>query len=117
MASRKELLDSIEPNMRLDRAFFLKVYGYELTWTGFAEIAITKLKNAGCSRAGQYYTSITAAWQQDHDQELKKVATWYRGYCEEEYEERKRKAVKECKEKEMELLEKKRALLMKKKVH
>lgn len=40
MASREGLLQSIQPDMKLDRAFFLKVYGYEITWPGFEETAI-----------------------------------------------------------------------------
>lgn len=51
MASKDELLSTIIPNMRLTRVFFLKVYGYELTWPGFAEIALTKLEEQGCSKA------------------------------------------------------------------
>lgn len=43
MASRKELLATITPDMRLTRAFFLKVYGYELTWPGFAENVLTRM--------------------------------------------------------------------------
>lgn len=39
MASREELLQSIGPDMRLDKWFFLRIYGYELTWPGFAEAA------------------------------------------------------------------------------
>ncbi len=32
MMSREILLDSIQPKMRLTKAFFLQIYGYELTW-------------------------------------------------------------------------------------
>lgn len=49
MASREELLQSIQPGMKLDKAFFLKIYGYELTWPGFAETAIKALEAAGLS--------------------------------------------------------------------
>ena len=66
MASRKELLAAITPSMKLTRAFFLKVYGYELTWPGFAEIALTKLEEQGCSKARTYYADIVAAYEQEH---------------------------------------------------
>ncbi|MEJ8760608.1 hypothetical protein [Enterocloster sp. HCN-30185] len=39
MASREELLQSIRPDMRLDKCFFLRIYGYELTGPGFSEVA------------------------------------------------------------------------------
>ena len=44
MASREELLQSIGPDMRLDKWFFLRIYGYELTWPGFAEVVYTNQK-------------------------------------------------------------------------
>ena len=47
MASRRELLDSISCDMRLDKSFFMKIYGYELTWPGFAEDALTRLEFLG----------------------------------------------------------------------
>lgn len=50
MASREDLLQSIQPGMKLTRAFFLKVYGYEITWPGFKEQAITALEAIGCSK-------------------------------------------------------------------
>lgn len=78
MASKDELLSTITPDMRLTRAFFLKVYGYELTWPGFAEIALTKLKEQGCSKARTYYADIVAAYEQEHENDMKRVAEWYR---------------------------------------
>ena len=36
MASREELLQSIQPGMRLDKDFFMRIYGYELTYPGFS---------------------------------------------------------------------------------
>ena len=58
MASREELLQSIRPGMKLNRAFFLKVYGYEITWPGFQDTAIKALEDAGCSKAREYYDSV-----------------------------------------------------------
>ena len=78
MASRKELLAAITSSMKLTRAFFLKVYGYELTWPGFAEIALTKLEEQGCSKARTYYADIVAAYEQEHENDMKRVAEWYR---------------------------------------
>lgn len=78
MASRQELLESIRPDMKLSKGFFLKVYGYELTWPGFAEIAIVRLEASGCSKAREYYKRIVSEYEQEHEKEMKKVAEWYR---------------------------------------
>lgn len=77
MASRQELLSSISPQMRLDKSFFMKVYGYELTWSGFAEEALARLEILGCSRARGYYTCIVVEYEYKHEKELKQVAEWY----------------------------------------
>ena len=50
MASRRELLDSLKPGMHLNKNFFLKVYGYEITRPGFAEDVIKRLEILGCSK-------------------------------------------------------------------
>ena len=44
MASREELLQSIRPDMKLSKAFFMRIYGYEITWPGFAEVALQRLE-------------------------------------------------------------------------
>ena len=54
MASRGELLQSICPDMVLNKAFFLKVYGYEISFPGFADEAIKAINDAGCRRAREY---------------------------------------------------------------
>ena len=45
MAGSRELLDSLKPGMHLDKNFFLKVYGHEITRPGFAENVIKRLIN------------------------------------------------------------------------
>jgi hypothetical protein len=81
MASREELLRSIQPGMKLDKAFFLKVYGYELTWPGFAETAIKALEDAGCSNARNYYISAVSGYQWNYRQQIKSVGEWYLKEC------------------------------------
>lgn len=63
--------------MRLDKNFFLKIYGYELTWPGFAEAALTRLQGVGCSKARNYYTCIVIEQQYNDEAVLKNVAEWY----------------------------------------
>ena len=79
MPSKEELLESISPDMKLTKSFFKKIYGYELTWPGFAETALLELEiSAGCCKAWDYYTEFSAEWQQDYNNMMKKAAEWYR---------------------------------------
>lgn len=95
MTLQDELLESIHPGMRLDKGFFLKIYGYEYTRPGFAETAIDKLTDAGCSNARNYYSCIVAEYENKRDEEMRKVAVWYRDQLEKETENKNRKAVSE----------------------
>lgn len=74
MASREELLQSIRPDMKLDRAFFLKVYGYEISFPGFKDIAIKALNEVGCSRAEEHYNRIVSEYEKKQDESIKPVA-------------------------------------------
>ena len=78
MPSRQKLLNSIQPNMKLTKSFFMRVYGYEITWPGFAEQALTELERAGCSKAREYYQHFVNEYEQEHEKVLKSVAEWYR---------------------------------------
>ena len=55
LPSKDELLNSIRPDMRLTKDFFRRVYGYEISYPGFAEEAISALEAAGCTRAREHY--------------------------------------------------------------
>lgn len=86
MASREELLQSIGPDMRLDKWFFLRIYGYEITWPGFAEVALQRLEIMGCSKARNYYSCIVAEYEHNREEELKEVASWYAEECRKEWD-------------------------------
>lgn len=86
IASREELLASIKPDMKLDRTFFLKVYGYEISYPGFKDIAIKALKDAGCSKAEEYYHMVVSEYERKRDEELRPVARRWRKIWREEYE-------------------------------
>lgn len=85
MASREELLQSIRPDMKLDRAFFLKVYGYEISFPGFKDIAIKALNDAGCSRAEEYYNRIVSEYEKKHNEEIKNATGWYLKKCQDDW--------------------------------
>ena len=92
---RKPFLYSFTCDMKLYKSTFKKILGYDITTPGFAEDALTRLEILGCSRAREYYEAVKAEWQQEHDAQMKSVAHWYRGQCENEFENMKRKAVRE----------------------
>lgn len=98
--NRQKLLDSIQPGMKLDKAFFLRVYGYEISFPGFADEVIRALEEAGCSKARQYYISIVEEYKTAHDAELAMALD----KCQKGDEERRK----------MKLMQKKKRLLMQK---
>lgn len=114
MASRQELIDSIRPDMKLDKSFFMKVYGYELTWLGFAELALAKLEQAGCSKAREYYTCIVAEWSHHHDKIMKNVAEWYKKQDFDRKVVNESRKQQEVEQRKKELLQEKKRLLMQK---
>ena len=73
MASREELLQSIRPDMTLTKAFFMRIYGYEITWPGFAEVALQRLEEIGCSKAREYYGGFVAEYEAQDAAEMKEA--------------------------------------------
>ena len=103
MPNREELLHSIRPDMRLTKAFFLKIYGYEITWPGFEEKALQRLEIMGCSKARVYYACIVQENESAWEKERKEAAAWYTAELE---KRRERKAGEERrKERVMDSLE------------
>lgn len=90
MPSREELLQGIHPGMRLEKVFFLRVYGYEITWPGFAEQVLAVLEQAGCSRAREYYDSIVQEYETQYMAGMQSTFKWYREKCEKEWKDRKK---------------------------
>ena len=93
--TRTDLLHSFSADMKLYKSTFKKILGYDITTPGLAEDALIRLEWLGCSRAREYYETVKAEWQQEHDAQMKSVAHWYKGQCENEWENTKRKAVRE----------------------
>lgn len=92
---REPFLHSFSCDMKLYKSTFKKILGYDITTPGFAEDALTRLEILGCSRAREYYEAVRSEWQQEHDKEMKSAAHWYKERCAEEWENTKRKAVRE----------------------
>lgn len=110
----QELLHDIRSDMRLTKNFFKHVYGWEMDYPGFADQAIRALEAAGCSRARGYYNTWVQEYEAERDAVLKKVSVWYAEELKRRRAEKERQVRKERKEQEIELLEKKKRLLMQK---
>ena len=72
LPTREKLLANIQPGMKLTKNLFLQIYGYNISTPGFADEAIAKLKDLGCSKAGEYYEQITSEWKDEHEKMLQK---------------------------------------------
>lgn len=90
---RQQLLDSINPNMRLTESFFKRIYCYEVTYPGFAEIALQKLEEAGSARSRGYYEQFSRKYRQQEEETLKNVGKWYVKQLKEQQKDAKRKEV------------------------
>lgn len=77
MASREELLQSIKPDMKLTWDFFKKIYGYEISFPGFAEVALKALEDAGSTHSRQHYEKFVNDYEQKKQEELYPVAVEY----------------------------------------
>ncbi len=75
--SKEECLASIQPDMKLTRSFLRRIYGYEMDYPGFAEDALNRLENVGCSLARQYYSSWVTDYETAYNAEMREVARWY----------------------------------------
>jgi hypothetical protein len=69
--TKEKLLDSINPNMKLTESFFKQIYGYDITWAGFAEVALQKLEAAGSTKARGYYNYFADKYEQQHAKAMK----------------------------------------------
>ena len=112
---RKPFLHSFSCDMKLYKSTFKKILGYDITTPGFAEDALTRLEILGCSRAREYYETVKAEWQKEHDAQMKRAAEWSRDRGPNEFERRKVKlrTEKEAEQQQelLELLETKRQIL------
>lgn len=86
MASREELLQSIKPDMKLTWDFFKKIYGYEISFPGFAEIALKALEDAGSTHSRQHYEKFVNDYEQKKQEELYPVAVEYVKQLERQWE-------------------------------
>ena len=89
MASREELLQSIKPDMKLTWDFFKKIYGYEISFPGFAEVALKALEDAGSTHSRQHYEKFVNDYEQKKQEELYPVAVEYVKKLEAQWEKKR----------------------------
>ena len=80
----EKFINSFKP-MPLTKAFFLKIYGYELTWPGSAERCLQRLEELGSSRARKLYAAVVADYEEKQDKTTQEVAAWYAEQLERKY--------------------------------
>lgn len=103
MAFREEFEQSISQGMKLTKRMFLNILACDISTSGYADRVLDKLEAVGGTKAKEYYKRVKDEWQREHDAQMKNVAHWYKGQCENEWENTKRKAVRESrKEQEVE---------------
>lgn len=74
--NKEEFLHSFSTGMKLYKSTFLKIYGYELSYPGFADKALDWLEVLGCSKARAYYSGVVVEFEHERDKGLKEVASW-----------------------------------------
>ena len=75
--------------MKLTESFFKAIYGYELTYPGFAETALRKFDGMGSKTARSYYEQFSKKYEDERNQTLRNVGVWYVEQLERKWEERK----------------------------
>lgn len=88
--NQDEFFHSFNTGMKLYKSTFLKIYGYELSYPGFADKALDWLEMLGCSKARAYYSDIVAEYEHERDKGLKEVVSWHRGDWENMLEKKRR---------------------------
>lgn len=76
VAARDEFYKGLKP-MPLTKEFFLKIYGFELTWPGTAERFLNRLEELGSSRARKLYAAVVADYEEKQEKTTQEVAAWY----------------------------------------
>lgn len=77
-STRETFKETIKPSMKLTKRTFLNILAYDISAPGYADEMLARMELLGCSRAREYYETVKAEWQQEHDAQMESVAEWYR---------------------------------------
>lgn len=110
---QKQLLASIHPDMKLNKAFFLKIYADSIYCPEFKDIAIQALEEAGCKKARSHYDMVIAEYQKKRDEELKPIAKEIQKRWDEDWKKLQKGSEEQRKQKQIQLLTLKKELFLK----
>lgn len=68
--NKEELLNLIKKGMVCDEEFLKKVYGYEISYPGYAEKALCKLKEVGVESARGDYARVRNYWESNGEKNM-----------------------------------------------
>ena len=88
-STRETFKETIKPSMKLTKRTFLNILAYDISTPGYADEMLARMELLGCANARNYYTAVKIEWEYYHEKEMKSVAHWYKGQCENEFERRK----------------------------
>lgn len=77
MTNRDIFLQHLQSGPALNEALMFQIYGYELTYPGFQEKALSILKQAGCRDVRSFYTQIVSAYEKTLHDEILEISQWY----------------------------------------
>lgn len=97
---RETFKETIKPSMKLTKRTFLNILAYDISTPGYADEMLARMELLGCSRAREYYETVKAEWQQEHDVQMKRAAEQSRDQWANEWENAKRKAVRGSRKKQ-----------------
>jgi hypothetical protein len=116
MPNKQSFFDSISNDTRFNEDFFKKVYGYSIYDDSFLEVVGARLISVGRKDIIHEYNVWLTTWKLKHDNQMKKVARGHIDQLNKQYDQlvkdNKAKKVDECKQREIELLQQKKMLLL-----
>ena len=86
MINAETFLQNIAAGVDVDKAFFLKMYGYSITRPDFLEKAFRALNDAGFHNARSSYQSVVDEYENARDEKIKPVAEWLRDKIDKEFD-------------------------------
>lgn len=84
--TKERFLAAFSAEMELPKSVFKKIYGYEISFPGFAERALSRLESLECGGARESYDHFVNEYEDRRREEMKSVARWYQDWYDGQYE-------------------------------
>ena len=75
MASKDTFLESVTPDTKENEQFCLKVYGFNISYPGYAELVMQKLEGFGFFDARKQYQRHVKNYERKHNAKVKEATT------------------------------------------